>query len=60
MPIVVDISNKSTNCKLIQTQNLAKLITSKIDNGNIRAALRILLSNDEPAEDNDETYTKAT
>ena len=58
MPIVADTSNKKHKSQVNSDENLAKLITSKIDDGNIRAALRILLSDDKPAEDNDETYTK--
>ena len=34
------------------------MITAKIEDGNVRAALRILLSDDKPAEHNDESYTK--
>ena len=58
MPIVVDTCNKKHKSQFNSDENLAKLITSKIDDGNIRAALRILLSDYKPAEDNDETYSK--
>ena len=58
IPIVVDTSNKKHKSQVNSDENFAKLITSKIDDGNIRAALRILLSDDKPAENNDETYTK--
>ena len=40
------------------TKSFTRNITSKIDGGNIRATLHILLSDDKPAEDNGETYTK--
>ena len=39
-------------------EKLSKLITAKIEDGNIRAALRILFSDDTTAENNDDTYNK--
>jgi hypothetical protein len=39
-------------------EQLSRVITSKIEDGNIRAALRILLSDDKPAENNNETFSK--
>ena len=57
MSTVIDTSTKKHK-QIHSDENLAKLITSKIDDGNINAALRILLSDDKLAEDNDETYAK--
>ena len=39
-------------------EHLAKSVCAKIDDGNIRSALRILLSEDKSAEDNDATYNQ--
>jgi hypothetical protein len=37
---------------------LAKSITAKLEDGDVRAALRLLLCDDKPAEINDDTYAK--
>ena len=60
MPVFVDTSTKKHKSQVYSDENLTKLITSKIDDGNIRATLQILLSDDKLAEDNDKTYTKIT
>ena len=39
-------------------EQLSKAITAKINDGNIKSALRLLLSDDKLAENNDDTYTK--
>ena len=39
-------------------EQLSKAITAKIKDGNIKSALRVLLSDDKLAENNDDTYTK--
>ena len=39
-------------------EQLSKTITAKINDGNIKSALRLLLSDDKLAENNDDTYTK--
>ena len=41
-------------------QNLASIVTSKIEDGNIKAAIRIMLSDDRPAENNAETLQLLT
>jgi hypothetical protein len=46
-----------SHCKYTD-DHLAKSVTAKVEDGNIRAALRILLSDDKPAEDNDATYNQ--
>ena len=58
MPVVVDTSNKKHKPQVNSDENLAKFITSKIDDGNIQAALRILLSDDKPVKDTEKTCTK--
>ena len=39
-------------------EQLSKAITAKINDGNIKSALRLLLSDNKLAENNDDTYTK--
>ncbi len=38
--------------------NLSSIIASKIEDGNVRAALRILFSNNQPTEDYKQTFVK--
>jgi hypothetical protein len=61
----INIVNNSLSCsssrrkrQLTSDEQLSKTITSKIEDGNISAALRILLSDDKPAEVNEETLQK--
>lgn len=51
-----EVTSYRTKYDVHSDENLARIITSKIDDGNIRAALRILLSDDKPAEDNNITF----
>ena len=48
----------STHLSINSNDQLAKLITSKIEDGNVSAALRMLLSEDKLSEINDETFEK--
>jgi hypothetical protein len=62
------LQNRPTVCKMNLSQShrlskytddkLAKSITAKLEDGNVRAALRLLLCDDKPAEINDDTYAK--
>jgi hypothetical protein len=46
--------NKSDN----SDEHLSKSISSKLEDGNVRAALRLLLSDDKLADNNDDTFAK--
>jgi hypothetical protein len=48
--------NQPTNKKASNDQSLASAVMSKIEDGNIRAAIRIITSGDSPAVDNISTY----
>ena len=52
------VAHRSKRPHEVSDDQLAKIISSKLEDGNIRSALRMLLSEDKPAADNDDTLNK--
>ena len=48
---------KKSHCEFTD-EHLTKSACARIEDGNIRSALRIVLSEDKPAKDNDATYNQ--